>query len=115
MGEPRTIPILMDEDDFSRLSMSREKWAGFVERQWDRFENYSAGVSNCAQPASTDWTWAYWLGGTYTALILAKSFLASRGQDFEVVFDLAESPEPSWVILTDYDDDARLQAGAQQS
>jgi hypothetical protein len=43
--------------------------------------------------------------GTYTAVILAQSFLAERGLGFEVAYDRNDPAEPykGWVILTDYE------------
>ena len=65
----------------------------------DRFERPLGG------PPSLKWKCAYWMG-SYTAVILGKSFLAERGHGFEVVYDWNDDQDDAfkgWVILTDYE------------
>ena len=93
------IPVVINEDDFSYLTENSTKWAG---HDWDaqvqagRFEvQGTPGI-----PPGLHWKMAYWVGSSYTTVILARSFLASRGYDSQAVVDGVDC---DWVILTDYD------------
>ena len=98
MSDP--MRIVMDEHDFSLLTQNSAKWAG---HDWDtqvqagRFE-----IQGTPQiPPGLHWKMAYWVGSEYTTVVLARSFLASRGYESQTVVDL--NGDDDWVILTDYD------------
>ena len=97
MSDP--MRIVMDEDDFSYLTENSMNWAG---HDWDtqvqagRFE--VQGTPRV--PPGLHWRMAYWVGSQYTAVILARSFLTSRGFESQAVVD---GMGADWVILTDYD------------
>lgn len=91
----------MDDTDFARL-VNGDLWAGkavYWADMLDRFEGPLGG------PPSLKWKRAYWMG-SYTAVILGKSFLTERGHGFEVVYDSNDDENDDvnkgWVILTDY-------------
>ena len=97
------VLIYMNERDFERLTETSTSWADSAERWWsknrDRFE------TEAGEALTFEWTNAYWVGSTGTAVILAKSFLATMGHDYQIVWDLDsyEHGESSgWVVLTDY-------------
>jgi hypothetical protein len=76
------VQINMDDADFTRL-VHGDKWADkavYWADMLDRFEQPLGG------PPSLKWKRAYWMG-SYTAVILGKSFLTERGHGFEVVYD----------------------------
>jgi len=63
------------------------------------------------------WKYAYWVGDSYAAVILAKSFLATRGHDCDALYDYIQDPDSeaspkSWVILTDYEVQGMSDGGA---
>src|SRR5438477_1023883 len=76
----RGVHISMDDADFARL-VEQNKWAdkaAYWANMLDRFEQPLGG-----QP-SLKWKNAYWMG-SYTAVILGRSFLTERGHGVEVV------------------------------
>jgi hypothetical protein len=91
----------MNERDFERLTETSTSWADCAERHWsknrDRFE------TEAGEDLSFKWKTAYWVGCSGTAVILAKSYLATMGHDYQIVWDLASYYDSSgWVVLTDY-------------
>jgi hypothetical protein len=94
----RPVQISMDEADFRLLIHNAARWAGHGwEEKLSRFEVQGAPDI----PPGTEWQMAYWVGSEYTTVVLARSFLASRGYESQTVVDLTGN---DWVVLTDYDD-----------
>jgi hypothetical protein len=98
------VLIYMNDRDFERLTETSTLWADHAESHWskkrDRFE------TEAGEALSFEWTTAYWVGCSGTAVILAKSYLATMGHDYQIVWDLAshENGESSgWVVLTNYE------------
>ena len=98
------VLIYMNDRDFERLTETSTLWADHADRWWsknsDRFE------TEAGEALSFEWTNAYWVGSSGTAVILAKSYLATMGHDFQIVWDLDvyENGESSgWVVLTNYE------------
>jgi hypothetical protein len=97
------VLIYMNETDFEQLTETATLWADYAERHWskkhDRFETQDG------EALSFEWTTAYWVGCSWTAVILAKSYLTTIGQDYQIVWDLGlhENFETiGWVVLTNY-------------
>lgn len=112
MTEKIPVQIVMDDEDFSHLCSNSTAWASGADDKTNKGRTFPgwrrqiadgrfelSGSAN-GQPA-LHWKIAYWVGSDYTAVILAKSFLAAKGFECQVAWDLAEPGE--WVILTDYD------------
>lgn len=96
------ISIEMTEDDFERLTKTSMKWQGLPWAAQDgRFENCSSGATTDAAP-DYKWRMAYWVGDSWLNVILARSYLRAAGEDCEVLWDMVENPECSYVILTNY-------------
>jgi hypothetical protein len=94
------VVIQVTAADFGRLCENSCARADLSE-QPGRFEALGAAVPRSFR----EWRWAYWLGGSFTAVIFARAFLAARGFDYEILFDTAEHPNGAmygYVILTDY-------------
>jgi len=94
-------PLGLTEDDFIRLCTNSAQWAEeaatWVPHILDgRFE----GDGKAGNSPSHHWQMAYWVGTEYTAVVLARAFLASRTFECQTVWDTAGD---EWVILTDYD------------
>jgi len=96
------VLIYMNERDFERLTETSTLWADYA-KHWsknrDRFETEEG------EALSFKWKTAYWVGCSGTAVILAKSYLATMGHDYQIVWDLDsyDNGESSgWVVLTDY-------------
>ena len=97
------VLIYMNETDFEQLTETATLWADYAERHWakkhDRFE------TQAGETLSFEWTTAYWVGCSWTAVILAKSYLANMGHDYQIVWDLGlhDNFETfGWVVLTNY-------------
>jgi hypothetical protein len=92
------VQINMDDADFARIANGLP---------WAADAVYWAESGRFEEP-SPSWKWKhiYWMG-SYTAVILGRSFLADRGHDFEVVYDWNDDPDDhvrkGWAILTDYE------------
>lgn len=98
----QTIEIHMDDSDFEHLTQVSMEWATHNwSTQSDRFENCTPGEAFTEEPR-WDWRMAYWLGEDYTTLLLAKSYLAAIGEPFEVLWDLDENPDMSYVLVTNF-------------
>ena len=97
------VLIYMNDRDFERLTETSTLWADYS-RHWsknrDRFE------TEAGEALSFEWTNAYWVGCSGTAVILAKSYLATMGHDYQIVWDVSqhENGELSgWVVLSNYE------------
>ena len=97
------VLIYMNDRDFERLTETSMDWSDYAEKHWvkkrDRFE------TEANETLSFEWTTAYWVGCSGTAVILAKSFLATMGHAYQIVWDLGlhENLETfGWVVLTNY-------------
>ena len=100
------VLIYMNDRDFERLTETSTLWADHAESHWaknrDRFETEAGEV------LSFEWKRAYWVGVSGTAVILAKSYLATMGHDYQIVWDLASQRLgecSGWVVLTNYEFD----------
>ena len=98
------VLIYMNDRDFERLTETSTLWADHAESHWaknrDRFE------TEAGEALSFEWTNAYWVGCSGTAVILAKSYLATMGHDYQIVWDVSqhENGELSgWVVLSNYE------------
>ena len=94
------VVIQVTARDFGRLCENSGEWAGWTPPA-GRFE----ALDTADAPATREWQCVYWVGGSWTGVILARAFLDARGHDYEVLFDLAELPGGQafgYVILTDY-------------
>ena len=97
------VRIYMNERDFERLTESSTFWADYAESHWTK--NQSRFETEEGEDLSFKWKNAYWVGCSGTAVILAKSYLATMGHDYQILWDLDsyENGESSgWVVLTDY-------------
>ena len=93
------VLIYMNERDFERLTETSMPWADYADwaKKRDRFE------TEAGEDLSFKWKTAYWVGCSGTAVILATSYLATMGHDYQIVWDLASYYDSSgWVVLTDY-------------
>lgn len=92
--------ITMDDDDFIHLCTNSAQWADVTD--WaDQAKRGRFDLSGRpGHSPSLHWKMAYWLGTEYTAVVLARVFLAGRGFEWETVVDTAGD---EWVLLTDYD------------
>jgi hypothetical protein len=94
------IKIEMTESDFGHLWVMGSQWQGgcSFEEQADRFETVD---SDNKEPV---WTWkrAYWVGDNWPAVMLARTYLASAGHKCEVIWDMGDYANLSYVILTDF-------------
>ena len=98
------IQMHMSEKDFERLTESSMEWGPSWQRHVDdgRFEHSDEAYDT--DPKMT-WGMAYWLGDNPSNLVLATSYLIAQGQDFEVLWDMAEHDNGQflgYVLLTDF-------------
>ena len=96
------ITIRMDEEDFEQLSHDSMRWCGADgANDWvtqaGRFELHGGD-----HEINWQYTYVFWLGEEWASVLLARSYLEAAGQSCQILWDLAENPGPSWVILTDY-------------
>ncbi|MFI0265579.1 hypothetical protein [Streptomyces luteogriseus] len=98
------VEIEMDDADFQHLVEEGLLWRdGNWEAQADRF--VPVGGHDTENP-SWDWAAAYWVGTSWTTVVLARSWLKSKGENCEVVIDSATHPNGSFlgfIILTNYE------------
>jgi hypothetical protein len=107
-----TVTIAMNESDFRQLSNVSMRWCypggrnDWVEKV-DRFEAHGSD-----KEINWQYHYAFWLGTEWMAVLFARAYLDAVGHSYQVMWDLnpsdvtgdlAENPEPSWVILTDYE------------
>ena len=102
----------MNDKMFEILTESSTDWGPQWAEQADRFEPHLRRVGRHYDEDKTwqdmpDFTWgmAYWVGDNSASAVLATSYLASHGWDYELVWDMAEHPNGKfhgWLILTDY-------------
>jgi hypothetical protein len=92
------VQISMDEADFRLLVHNAAGWAG---QNWEEKIGRFEVQGTPGMPPGMHWQMAYWVGSEYTTVVLARSFLASRGYESQTVVDLTGN---DWVVLTDYDD-----------
>ena len=96
------VVIQVTAGDFERLWENSGKWADLTDTS-TRFET----LDDDRMPPSWTWQRIYWLGNNYAAVIFARTFLAARGFDYEILYDTEEDPEGrpfGYVILTDYEE-----------
>lgn len=128
------IVIDMDDQDFDRLVTNSTAWAASWRKQnvvqgndlsWKRqaedgrFEHMQKPFE--ALP-SGKWKMAYWLPDDWTAVMFVRAYLAAKGEDYELLFDLGGTypaelddrgrvvvPGRSgeFMVLTNYETEAR--------
>lgn len=91
------IILDLDAEDFNRLCNNSARWGNNFRDHESHFETIGAD-----REISWDWRYAYWVGLEWTSVIFARSYLDSIGQRYQVVWDMVENPDMSYVILTDY-------------
>ena len=94
------IQIAMDDTDFGYLLHNSAKWADSAGEWEPQLRN---GRFTASEPGvlTGHWKMAYWIGSDYTAVILARAFLAAWGYECQILTD--EASGGGWVILTDYE------------
>ena len=97
------VVVQVTARDFTRLCENSGRWA-----PWERPEARFEAVNGEVGEPSGRWEWIYWLGDNYAAVIFARAFLAARGFEYEVVYDLAQHPDGAYLgyaLLTDYEEE----------
>ncbi len=95
------VAITLDLSDFQLLWHTHARWAG---QGWDSEDQ--AGRFETLGGRSIDYLWsdAYWMGGTWASVVLARSYLDALGQAHQVISDMGEDPAfAGYVLLTNYD------------
>jgi hypothetical protein len=96
------INVDMEEEDFERLSHSAMRWSGLGWEQQDgRFENCTPGKTPNAAP-NYRFAMAYWVGDEWINVMFATAYLKAQGEPYELLWDLAGTPDSSYVIVTNY-------------
>lgn len=96
------IVIRMDDSDFEHLYFTSMEWRHENGRndwteQADRFELHGSDTE-------IDWSfrYAFWVGEEWANVMFARAYLESAGQEYQILWDMVENPDPSWVILSNY-------------
>lgn len=112
--QPIHVTVTMTAADFERLTITSAEWKALCEPRvgpngvsvgWrgqaadGRFESLDG---HYADLPGFEWAWAHWMGDDWGAVLLAKAFLGAHGFACEVIWDLAENPTPSYLLLTNY-------------
>lgn len=92
----RTFQVAMSGRDFDYLCQERLAWRNHIEPWSDHDDRFS---SLDDRPVSYDWLMAYWLLD-WTTLLLARAFLDSEHDGYQVVHDNAAGG--GFVLLTNY-------------
>jgi hypothetical protein len=79
----------LTEQDFQNLWDTSMAWGSEWRAQDGRFD----------PPVSYEWRQAYWFELSYANLVMARTFLESKGEDYEVSSDEAGG----WILLTNYE------------
>ncbi len=104
-ASPVAVVILnMDETDFEQLSIVSMQWCYPGGRndwtsQPGRFETRAGDTT-----INWEFRYAYWVGEEWATVLFARAYLDAIGQPYQVLWDIAENPDSSWVIITDYAD-----------
>lgn len=97
------ITVNMDEDDFQHLAITSMRWCypggrnDWIEQE-GRFELHRDDTE-----INWQYGYAFWLGTEWTTVLLARAYLDTLGHPYQILWDLAENPDMSWVLLTDYE------------
>jgi len=92
------ITLRLDADDFIRLTDMSSRWTGdWRLEQEERWETIGAD-----EEIRWDFGHAHWVGPEWTNVIFARHFLDAIGEEYQIIWDMAENPDMSWVILTNY-------------
>ncbi|SFQ82016.1 hypothetical protein [Amycolatopsis rubida] len=98
------VTITVDATDFEQLWTTCMAWAS---AGWDTGEQEGQFEPVQSDAVEYGWKHAYWMGGNWASVVLARSFLAAVGHDFQVVADTADDPGyRGFVILSDCQDRA---------
>ena len=104
-----SIVISLDADDFERLFVSSSRRPARLDEYPERFRDPATDT----YPDLSRWAYVYWFD-QYAHLILARSYLNTIGQDYQVVSDeymedaethhglVHHVHDPGWVIFTDW-------------
>ena len=92
------MSFTMTPTDFGNLCNTSMKWDDI---NWKCQEYRFETVDN----ESIDFTYkqGYWLGEEYSSVLFAKMFLSAQGYSYQVLWDMAENPNPQWLIVTNYE------------
>src|SRR5215472_11323832 len=105
------VTVRVSARDFEHLTEQAQDAAGLMcsevgseyVRNWPgRFIDYSTGRGKDAV-FEQEWKYAYWVGNEYVNVLLARSFLESIGERYQVVGDEATEDDGrpfGWVIFT---------------
>jgi len=96
------IKINMTETDFSRLATggSSELPAGGWTRWPDGFD-FETIDSDDKEP-SWDWKMQYSFGESWASVLLARSYIEAAGYEYEIIWDMRDEADLSYVILTNF-------------
>lgn len=95
------IAIRMDSSDFEQLCHNSMEWRqgngsnGWIEQE-ERFETRSH------EDINWDFKYVFWCGMEWSAVIFARAYLDFIKEDYQILWDCVENPDPSWVIITNY-------------
>ena len=100
------MQVHMNEEMFQHLYESMTYWKKYEDWKFkeDRFEQATPGKSH-EENFSYEWERIYWVGDHTASMILATSWIKEQGEDFELLWDLAEhwnGDSLGWAILTNY-------------
>lgn len=94
------IEIELTEHDWERLSCRAFRWGPQFAGMPKYFENYTSREAELeSRPARADWAWAFDVGPEWVGVLFARAYLRALGEDHEVVWDMATSDEPTYLIL----------------
>jgi hypothetical protein len=97
------IEIRMDGKDFVELAHTIETWHD--DARPGRWSCHVDLFSTVPYGQDIDWSshrYAYWLGEAWHAVILARAFLESVGQSYQILWVDGDCPDHSYVITTNY-------------
>lgn len=116
--------VEMTGEDFERLTNNSTAWSNSWTNPGKRADGRDVSwrhqveegrFEHAQKPYDTepkdDWHVIYWVGSSWSDVMLCRSFLAAEGYEYEILLDLATmvegTPEkpgqlPEYVILTDY-------------
>jgi hypothetical protein len=93
------IKIEMTDADFGRLNITAGQWQGEGwEDQADRFETLDSDV---VEP-SWEWKMRYTFGSNWANVLLARAYIEAAGSSFEVIRDVSDGADLSYMILTNF-------------
>lgn len=98
-----TITVTLDENDFELLAHTSMRWSYPDGRNdWTQQEGRFFLVKH-EEDINWQYRHAFWLGTEWTTVLLARAYLDAVGQPYQVLWDMVENPDMSWVIITDHE------------